>query len=238
MPGHARPEWNRGKMKRFLLKSKQEPVTARSAWVTTRASRTGAVAASLRQSLQGDLQKQFPSAFDTRFGTAVVDTDDDPTLVVHARPAGRQHGAPAGQDAEGHRLPQGAVCGTARRWRSRPRRRKSASPPTGRLWERVPARRWRLPERLRGSCSADQGRRRSCHEGKAGEARATDANVNIKTNNLTYAATYLAQLRNGITTQETVRGQQCGWRRTHPAPPPPRGTGEAQPLHSLRRRRS
>ncbi|MGC1408286.1 MAG: hypothetical protein WA864_04980, partial [Acetobacteraceae bacterium] len=33
------------------------------------------------KALQGDLQKEFPSAFNTRFGTAMVDTDDDPTLV-------------------------------------------------------------------------------------------------------------------------------------------------------------
>ena len=69
-------------MKRFLLKSKQEPVNCalgigddKSVALLMLSPHRSA------KSLQGDLQKQFPTAFNTRFGTAMVDTDDDPTLV-------------------------------------------------------------------------------------------------------------------------------------------------------------
>src|SRR6201995_3838403 len=75
--GMDRPE-----MKRFLLKSKQEPVNCalgvgddKSVALLMLSPHRSA------KSLQGDLQKQFPTAFNTRFGTAVVDTEDDPTLV-------------------------------------------------------------------------------------------------------------------------------------------------------------
>ena len=69
-------------MKRFLLKSKQEFICIgigddKSVALLMLSPHRSA------KSLQGDLQKQFPTAFNTRFGTAMVDTDDDPTLVKY-----------------------------------------------------------------------------------------------------------------------------------------------------------
>ena len=73
---------DRAEMKRFLIKSKQEPVNCalgvgddKSVALLMLSPHRSA------KSLQGDLQKDFPTAFNTRFGTAVVDTEDDPTLV-------------------------------------------------------------------------------------------------------------------------------------------------------------
>jgi hypothetical protein len=73
---------DRAEMKRLLIKSKQEPVNCalgvgddKSVALLMLSPHRSA------KSLQGDLQKQFATAFNTRFGTAVVDTDDDPTLV-------------------------------------------------------------------------------------------------------------------------------------------------------------
>ena len=65
-----------------LLKSKQEPVNCAIGVGDDKSVALLMLARNRSsKSLQGDLQKDFPSAFNTRFGTAVVDTDDDPTLV-------------------------------------------------------------------------------------------------------------------------------------------------------------
>jgi hypothetical protein len=73
---------DRAEMKRFLIKSKQEPVNC-ALGVGDDKSLALLLLSPHRsaKSLQGDLQKQFPSVFNARFGTAVVDTEDDPTLV-------------------------------------------------------------------------------------------------------------------------------------------------------------
>ena len=73
---------DRAEMKRFLLKSKQEPVNC-AIGVGDEKSLALLMLARNRspKALQGELQKEFPTVFNTRFGTAMVDTDDDPTLV-------------------------------------------------------------------------------------------------------------------------------------------------------------
>jgi hypothetical protein len=73
---------DRAEMKRFLIKSKQEPVHC-ALGVGQDKSLALLLLSPHRsaKSLAGDLQKQFPSVFNARFGTAEVDPDDDPTLV-------------------------------------------------------------------------------------------------------------------------------------------------------------
>lgn len=65
---------DRAEMKRFLIKSKQEPVYC-ALGVGDDKSMALLLLSPHRsaKALQGDLQKQFPAAFNTRFGTAVVD---------------------------------------------------------------------------------------------------------------------------------------------------------------------
>jgi hypothetical protein len=71
-----------GEMRRLLQHSKQEPVSCaigvgedkRVALLVLDKIRSAT-------SLQNDLKKQFPNAFNYRCGTAVVDTETDPTLV-------------------------------------------------------------------------------------------------------------------------------------------------------------
>jgi hypothetical protein len=73
---------DRAEMKRHLLKSKQEPVNCAIGIGNNKSVALLMLARNRSsKSLQGDLQKDFPTAFNTRFGTAMVDTDDDPTLV-------------------------------------------------------------------------------------------------------------------------------------------------------------
>ena len=73
---------DRAEMKRHLLKSKQEPVNCAIGIGNDKSVALLMLARNRSsKSLQGDLQKDFPTAFNTRFGTAMVDTDDDPTLV-------------------------------------------------------------------------------------------------------------------------------------------------------------
>jgi hypothetical protein len=73
---------DRAEMKRLLLKSKHEPVNCAIGIGNDKSVALLMLARNRSsKSLQGDLQKDFPTAFNTRFGTAVVDTDDDPTLV-------------------------------------------------------------------------------------------------------------------------------------------------------------
>ncbi len=82
MANETQTGMDRTEMKRFLIKSKQEQVNC-ALGVGDDKSVALLLLSPHRspKSLQGDLQKQFPSAFNTRFGTAVVDTEDDPTLV-------------------------------------------------------------------------------------------------------------------------------------------------------------
>ena len=82
MANETQTGMDRTEMKRFLIKSKQEQVNC-ALGVGDDKSVALLLLSPHRspKALQGDLQKQFPSAFNTRFGTAVVDTEDDPTLV-------------------------------------------------------------------------------------------------------------------------------------------------------------
>ena len=73
---------DRAEMKRLLVKSKHEPVNCALAVGDDKSVALLMLARNRSpKALQGDLQKEFPSAFNTQFGTAMVDTDDDPTLV-------------------------------------------------------------------------------------------------------------------------------------------------------------
>ena len=207
MPGDTQTGMERAEMKRFLLKSKQEPVNCalgvgddKSVALLMLSPHRSA------KSLQGDLQKQFPSAFNTRFGTAVVDTDDDPTLVKFmlnkpvtsmARRLVKtlkgtgfrkvqillEDGTPVETAAEETGVgvaTDGQVV------------EADARPDAGALQNELAV----LVQRIKDVADPAM---------KARLAKlATDTNVNIKTNNLTYAATYLAQLRNGLAAQETT----------------------------------
>ena len=82
MANEVQTGMDRAEMKRLLLKSKQEPVNCAIGIGNDKSVALLMLARNRSsKSLQGDLQKDFPTAFNTRFGTVMVDTDDDPTLV-------------------------------------------------------------------------------------------------------------------------------------------------------------
>ncbi len=232
MPGDTQTGMERAEMKRFLLKSKQEPVNCalgvgddKSVALLMLSPHRSA------KSLQGDLQKQFPSAFNTRFGTAVVDTDDDPTLVKFmlnkpvtsmARRLVKtlkgtgfrkvqillEDGTPVETAAEETGVgvaTDGQVV------------EADARPDAGALQNELAV----LVQRIKDVADPAM---------KARLAKlATDTNVNIKTNNLTYAATYLAQLRNGLAAQETTPDNNAGGGELVPPPPPPEAQAKPDP---------
>jgi hypothetical protein len=230
MPGDTQTGMERAEMKRFLLKSKQEPVNCalgvgddKSVALLMLSPHRSA------KSLQGDLQKQFPSAFNTRFGTAVVDTDDDPTLVKFmlnkpvtsmARRLVKtlkgtgfrkvqillEDGTPvetAAEEAGVGVAADGQVV------------EADARPDAGALQNELAV----LVQRIKDVADPAM---------KARLAKlATDTNGNIKTNNLTYAATYLAQLRNGLAALETTPDNNAA--RGREPPPPPHPEAQAKP---------
>ena len=230
MPGDTQTGMERAEMKRFLLKSKQEPVNCalgvgddKSVALLMLSPHRSA------KSLQGDLQKQFPSAFNTRFGTAVV--DDDPTLVKFmlnkpvtsmARRLVKtlkgtgfrkvqillEDGTPVETAAEETGVgvaTDGQVV------------EADARPDAGALQNELAV----LVQRIKDVADPAM---------KARLAKlATDTNVNIKTNNLTYAATYLAQLRNGLAAQETTPDNNAGGGELVPPPPPPEAQAKPDP---------
>jgi hypothetical protein len=233
MPGDTQTGMEQAEMKRFLLKSKQEPVNCalgvgddKSVALLMLSPHRSA------KSLQGDLQKQFPSAFNTRFGTAVVDTDDDPTLVKFmlnkpvtsmARRLVKtlkgtgfrkvqillEDGTPvetAAEEAGVGVAADGQVV------------EADARPDAGALQNELAV----LVQRIKDVADPAM---------KARLAKlATDTNVNIKTNNLTYAATYLAQLRNGLAARETTPDNNAaGGGELVPPPPPPEAQAKRDP---------
>jgi hypothetical protein len=230
MPGDTQTGMDRAEMKRFLIKSKQEPVNCalgvgddKSVALLMLSPHRSA------KSLQGDLQKQFPTAFNTRFGTAVVDTDDDPTLVKFmlnkpvtsmARRLVKtlkgtgfrkvqillEDGTPvetAAEEAGVGVAADGQVV------------EADARPDAGALQNELAV----LVQRIKDVADPAM---------KARLAKlATDTNGNIKTNNLTYAATYLAQLRNGLAALETTPDNNAA--RGREPPPPPHPEAQAKP---------
>jgi hypothetical protein len=232
MPGDTQTGMDRAEMKRFLIKSKQEPVNCalgvgddKSVALLMLSPHRSA------KSLQGDLQKQFPTAFNTRFGTAVVDTDDDPTLVKFmlnkpvtsmARRLVKtlkgtgfrkvqillEDGTPvetAAEEAGVGVAADGQVV------------EADARPDAGALQNELAV----LVQRIKDVADPAM---------KARLAKlATDTNGNIKTNNLTYAATYLAQLRNGLAALETTPDNNAARGREPPPPPPPEAQAKPDP---------
>ena len=226
-------------MKRFLLKSKQEPVNCalgigddKSVALLMLSPHRSA------KSLQGDLQKQFPTAFNTRFGTAMVDTDDDPTLVKFmlnkavtsmARRLVKTlkgtgfrkvqillgDGTPVETAAEEEGAQQGGAPGSATEGDSKP----DASA----LAQALAA----LVRRIADVADATQ------KEVFAKQAR--EANVNIKVGNLTYAAVGIESLRRALDAVpgggDTAPAQptEAEPAAAPPPPPAPPPTVEARP---------
>ncbi len=230
---------DRAEMKRFLLKSKQEPVNCalgigddKSVALLMLSPHRSA------KSLQGDLQKQFPTAFNTRFGTAMVDTDDDPTLVKFmlnkavtsmARRLVKTlkgtgfrkvqillgDGTPVETAAEEEGAQQGGAPGSATEGDSKP----DASA----LAQALAA----LVRRIADVADATQ------KEVFAKQAR--EANVNIKVGNLTYAAVGIESLRRALDAVpgggDTAPAQPTEAEPAAAPPPPlaPPPTVEARP---------
>jgi hypothetical protein len=212
---------DRAEMKRFLLKSKQEPVNCalgvgddKSVALLMLSPHRSAKA------LQGDLQKQFPSAFNTRFGTAVVDTEDDPTLVkfmlnkavtsMARRLVKTLKGTgfrkvqillEDGSPVEGAAEEEGAAQTASQ---------EAANPDAAALSAALAA----LAQRIAGI--ADPARK----EALAKQAR--EANVNIKVGNLTYAATGIESLRRALDALVTAASSDSmAEQPKQSAPPPP-----------------
>ena len=208
---------DRAEMKRFLIKSKQEPVYC-ALGVGDDKSMALLLLSPHRsaKALQGDLQKQFPSAFNTRFGTAVVDTEDDPTLVkfmLNKPVTSMARRLVKTLKGTGFRKVQilledgSPVEGAAEEEASGTHRRKRPS----RMQRHCPAALAALVQRIPGI--ADPARK----EALAKQAR--EANVNIKVGNLTYAAGGIDSLRRALdaavtTSTSTLRAEE--W-----LPPPP-----------------
>ncbi len=214
---------DRAEMKRFLLKSKQEPVNC-AIGVGDDKSLALLMLARNRspKALQGDLQKDFPTAFNTRFGTAVVDTDDDPTLVkfmLNKPVSSMARRLVKTLKGTGFRkvqilLEDGSPVEAAAEEADSGARLQALSPqaapqPDPAAWRR------HSPHWFRASPRSPIRRRR---EALAKQARV--ANVNIKTGNLIYAAAGIELLRRAL---DAHRGPQAIRRPTspfrHPAAP-------------------
>ena len=229
-------------MKRFLLKSKQEPVNCalgigddKSVALLMLSPHRSA------KSLQGDLQKQFPTAFNTRFGTAMVDTDDDPTLVKFmlnkavtsmARRLVKtlkgtgfrkvqillEDGSPVGGRRRGGRRGSRAA---SQAQRPKVTRMPDASALAQPHWPH-----WRQPHPRH--C-------RSCTQKEALAKQAREANYNIKVGTVTYAAVGIELLRRALDAVpgggDTAPAQptEAEPAAAPPPPPAPPPTVEARP---------
>ena len=142
--------------------------------------------------------------------------------------AGHQRGAPAGEDTEGHRLPQGADPAggrlAGRRRRRGGRRGTDGIAGSGQAGCRaaLAAALAALAQRIPGI--ADLARK----EALAKQAR--EANVNIKVGNLTYAATGIESLRRALDALVTAaNSDSVAEQPNQSAPPPPPEPQEAKP---------
>jgi hypothetical protein len=235
---------DRAEMKRLLLKSKQEPVNCALgvgddksvALLTLSRNRSS-------KSLQGDLQKDFPTAFNTRFGTAMVDTDDDPTLgkfminkavgsmarrlVKTLKGTGfrkvqilLEDGSPVETAAEEEASEQagiGAPGADSATGAPRPSPQAAPQPDAAALAAALAI----LVPRIAQVADPTQ------KEALAKQARV--ANVNIKTGNLTYAAGGIEQLRRALDASAAPAGSDSGVGQSAPSAPPPPPTSEAPP---------
>ncbi len=224
---------DRAEMKRFLIKSKQEPVNCAIGVGDDKSVALLMLARNRSpKALQGDLQKEFPSACNTRFGTAVVDTDDDPTLVKFmlnkavtsmARRLVKtlkgtgfrkvqillEDGSPVEIAAEEEATEQANAEGGA-----------TVAPPrpdASALAQALTALVARIAE------VTDPARK----EALAKLAR--DANVNIKTGNLTYAATNIELLRRALDAAPAADGTDPTSQQEPPPPPSAPPAAEVKP---------
>jgi hypothetical protein len=231
MPGDTETGMDRAKMKQLLTRSKQEPVNCaigvgddKSLALLMLASNHSA------RSLQADLQKQFPTAFNTRFGTAVVDTDDDPTLVKFLlnKPIGSmarrlvktlkgtgfrkvqillEDGSPveSATEEEASEQTSPGANGAAGEPLPPPASPQAAPKPDPAALARA------LTELVRRIAEVTDPARK---DALARQAR--EANVNIKTGNLTYAAAGIESLRRAL---DAVAGSTGREQSAIPTPP-------------------
>lgn len=235
---------DRAEMKRFLLKSKQEPVNC-AIGVGDEKSLALLMLARNRspKALQGELQKEFPTVFNTRFGTAMVDTDDDPTLVKFMlnKPVSSmarrlvktlkgtgfrkvqillEDGSPVEAAADEEASEQAGIGATgADSATGAPQAAPQPDPAA------LAAALAILVPRIAQIADPTQ------KEALAKQARV--ANVNIKTGNLNYAAAGIEQLRRALDAIAAPASSDSGAQQsapsTPPPPPPPPPTSEAQP---------
>ncbi len=239
MAAETQTGMDRAEMKRLLIKSKQEPVNCAIGVGDDKSVALLMLARNRSsKSLQGDLQKEFPSAFNTRFGTAVVDTDDDPTLVKFmlnkavtsmARRLVKtlkgtgfrkvqillEDGSPVEVAADEDDAEQGSV--------STPATDSAPKPDASALAQVLAA----LVHRIADVADPAQ------KEALAKQAR--EANVNIKMGNLTYAAAGIESLRraldaiSALVNDNSPPGQRIEAEpMAVPPPPPPPPAAEAK----------
>jgi hypothetical protein len=238
---------DRAEMKRYLTRSKQEPVNCAIAVGDDKSMALLLLSPSRSsKTLQGELQKQFPSAFNTRIGTAVVDTDDDPTLVKFmlnkavtsmARRLVKtlkgtgfrkvqillEDGSPVETAAEEDAAPATPVAEADGVPSAPPPPRAEAKPDPAALAQALTE----LVRRIPGVGDPAQ------KEAFAKQAR--EANVNIKTGNLVYAAAGIESLRRAMDRMPAASGsadavaQQAASPPPPPPPPPPEAAAKPDP---------
>ena len=102
---------DRGELKKLLMKSKKEPVNCAVGMGDGKKSQPGLILldrVKAPKAVLKELEKQFPDATNTRWGSAFVDTDLDAALVqLQLNKPGVGDRQAAGQVAQGHRLHQG-----------------------------------------------------------------------------------------------------------------------------------
>ena len=231
MPGDTQTGMERAEMKRFLLKSKQEPVNCALGVGDDKTVALLMLAASLRRVATGrsaegiSLRLQHPLRH--RRGRYRRRSD---ARQVHAQQAGHQHGAPAGQDAEGHRLRKVQILledGTPVETAAEETGvgvatdgqvvEADARPDAGALQNELAV----LVQRIKDVADPAM---------KARLAKlATDTNVNIKTNNLTYAATYPRSCATVSPPRKRRRTTMAGGGELVPPPPPPEAQAKPDP---------
>ena len=229
-------------MKKLLIRSKEEPISCavgvapdgKSGLFTAHKTKNG-------RALESQLKSDFPDAKNTRFGTAFVDVDDNPKLVKLTlnRPVSgiarrliktfkgtgftrvilmTEDGSVMEQFEEEDEEEQVADSGTAA-----PAEAAASAPPPPEAPEAPPAgpdaatltkALAALVQRIPAASGGDPARQ----EPMAKLARL--ANVEIKTNNLTYAANSIAQL-------QALVGAPAPAAPAAPPPPPPGGPAPA-----------
>jgi hypothetical protein len=229
---------DRAEMKRLLLKSKQEPVNCAIGIGNDKSVALLMLSHSRSsKSLQGDLQKDFPTAFNTRFGTAVVDTDDDPTLVkfmINKAVGSMARRLVKTLKGTGFRkvqllLEDGSPVETATEEEGAEQPGIGADSATGAPSPQAAP----MPDAAALAAALTELVRRFAEvtdparkEALAKQAR--EANVNIKLGNLIYAAAGIEQLRRELQAAGAGSGSEQPSQSAPPPPPPPPSV-EAKP---------